>query len=126
MKLYTYIYIYIIDMWDKGAEINIPDNDKITALHCAAQNEHVFVAEILLQNNAEINGKDNFGYTPLHFAMCSNTEEIVKVLLEYGADIDTRNINGTTPLMLSIESDFKWTKLLLQNGTMLQNFCVID
>jgi hypothetical protein len=50
-------------------DINLYDNQGMTALHYAAAGGHVDMVQLLLENNADPNlPKQNTGYTSVHFA----------------------------------------------------------
>jgi ankyrin repeat protein len=49
-----------------GAEVNVKDNNGITALHQAATYGIINVVQLLIEYKAEVNVKDNDGTTALH------------------------------------------------------------
>ncbi|WP_333024021.1 ankyrin repeat domain-containing protein [Wolbachia endosymbiont of Pentidionis agamae] len=48
-----------------GADVNAKDEYEMTALHLAAQNGHIEVADLLLKNEADVDGTNKDGETPL-------------------------------------------------------------
>jgi len=46
----------------------LPSNDGSTALHYAAQNNAVDVADLLIQKGADVNAAAKYGIRPLHNA----------------------------------------------------------
>ena len=61
----------------------------MTALHLAAEEGHILVAEILLSYKAYVNAKSKEGLTPLHLAAQKGFPELVKMLIrQHGATID--------------------------------------
>jgi ankyrin repeat protein len=57
-----------------------------TALHAAAQMNHISVVFLLLDLEANVNIKENAGKTPLHVAAEAGNFEICRLLLSAGAD----------------------------------------
>jgi ankyrin repeat protein len=51
-----------------GAKIDLPAEDGLTALHYAAQNNAVEVADLLIQKGADVNAAAKYGIRPLHKA----------------------------------------------------------
>ena len=52
----------------RGASVDVPDNDKWTALHCAAYNGHAAVARELVLHGADPRLTSKYGDTPLQVA----------------------------------------------------------
>lgn len=82
---------------EKGADVEIQNEDGVTPLHLAAFTK---TALILLEHGADINQKDNRGNTPLHAAVIAGEEhrEMIKFLIDNGADASIINHEGKTPL----------------------------
>jgi ankyrin repeat protein len=68
-----------------GAELDAKAGRE-TPLHLAAQEGHVQVARILLENGADAGGKSNGFWTPMSLASNQGHTEIVELLKEYGAE----------------------------------------
>ena len=68
------------------ADVNMYDNQGMTALHCAAVSGMCSTCQVLLEERADPNiGKQNSGYTALHFA-CENAHlEVAKLLVKHRA-----------------------------------------
>ncbi len=58
---------------EKGANVNVSDNDGQTPLIAAASSGNQKIVEFLVKNNALIDAKDTSMKTALHHAICSNT-----------------------------------------------------
>lgn len=71
---------------EKGFDVNQRSEGGYTALHAAAENNHVEVIRLLVANGAEINAKVVTGMTPLDMAREASCDEAVNVLLELGAN----------------------------------------
>jgi len=84
---------------EKGADIDFQDKNGYCALHFAAQNNEIGIAEILLDNGANSNLRDLYGNPPIWTAIFNSKEgfSIVKLLLENNADIETKNNHGKSP-----------------------------
>eukprot|EP00607_Mallomonas_marina_P008681 CAMPEP_0182423052 /NCGR_PEP_ID=MMETSP1167-20130531/8951_1 /TAXON_ID=2988 /ORGANISM="Mallomonas Sp, Strain CCMP3275" /LENGTH=428 /DNA_ID=CAMNT_0024601669 /DNA_START=1 /DNA_END=1287 /DNA_ORIENTATION=+ len=70
---------------DKGADVNMMNENKHTALQWAAWNNHVRVAVILLDRGAIINLANENGWTPLICAAWNGNLEMSVLLLDRGA-----------------------------------------
>ena len=62
-----------------GADINAVAKN-YTAIHCAAQNGHVDVAEVLIQNSVDVNAVQENKYTALHDAAQNGHVDVAKVI----------------------------------------------
>ena len=61
---------------DKGAELNIKDDDGVTPLHEAVRSiSHKDIIELLITNGADINAKTKRGSTPLDWAQEANEDD---------------------------------------------------
>ena len=74
-----------------------------TALHVAAQNGFVEIAEILLNGGVNRDAKTKLERTALHLAAQSGCIEIVDLLLSNGADVNARDMLKMTPLHWAVE-----------------------
>ena len=73
---------------EKKADINLEDSSGRTALHLAAENGNLEVAELLLENKADINLQDSFDKTALDVANRKGNVKIMH-LLENRANADS-------------------------------------
>lgn len=89
-----------------GVNKNAKNGAGDTALHIAAQENYVTIAEILAGDNTLINAKNNMSKTPLHCAVEKNHIAIVTVLLVGNADLDAINNAGKTALKIAQEKNF--------------------
>lgn len=70
-----------------------------TALHYAAEFNHVAIVEFLLHLRADKEARDKFGWTPLHYAASKGYVEVLKALIrEAGTKRSIPDDNGFTPL----------------------------
>lgn len=75
-----------------------------TALHLAAQNNHIKIVKILLRNGAEPSPKDEFLNTPLHLAIKNNAYlQLIELLLKARADVNAKNAMEQNALHIALE-----------------------
>ena len=113
---------------ERGANINLKDNDGMTALMHVSYNSKFSsnkTVKFLLERGANPNLQDKNGHTALMMASgdsnTSSTLETVKTLLEYGADPNLHNNFGWTALSISsltfdATSTFETVEILLEGG----------
>lgn len=84
---------------DLGAKPTITRDDRLTALHMAANKGLVEMAAWLLDEGADVNAKGGqMVCTALHMAAGAAQRGLVELLLERGANIAAIDRNGYTPL----------------------------
>ncbi|XP_062515486.1 ankyrin-1-like [Corticium candelabrum] len=91
----------IIDILLKTKDINVMKRDDhlgMTAIHWAAQNNHVTIVERLVSCSVPVDINDNFGFTPLWWATCYGHVCCVDVLLKLGASPQHECKDGVSPL----------------------------
>jgi len=117
----------------KGADINITDNDGNNVLHICAIEDRLDLARIYIENGVRINhvnkqGKkpldlyvEKHNSTPLHwYSGIEDTEEMIKILAESKVDINQTDKYGRTPLHIaSFYSRFEAIHLLLSQKASL-------
>ena len=87
---------------EKGAPINLRDNDGRTALHLAAYAGQTSAVAALMGQKADPEVQENTGkMTALHFAVAQKKSETVQALLEKGAQPSPEEKNGYTPLFIA-------------------------
>lgn len=83
---------------NKGAKVNKPDPDGVTALILAAGTGRLQLLKTLLDNGAEVNHADSRGNTALMWAAkWGKSPEVVETLIKAGADVNHKNKNDETP-----------------------------
>src|SRR5262245_25494512 len=89
----------------KGADVNTPQGDGMTALHWAAKNGDAPLAQMLLYAGANVRATTRLGgYTALHLASQAGATDVVKTLLAAGAHPNAQTATGATALMLAATS----------------------
>jgi len=68
---------------NSGADANAVDADGYSALHAAAENNHIDIVKLLIAKGANVNYKDS--YTALELANMSENAEVVDILKSHGA-----------------------------------------
>jgi len=79
-------------MLQHGADPNTRDQRNgagSTPLHCAARNDRLNAAEILLDFGADVNAKNDDGLTPLDMTKMSKKQKVADLLLSRGGEYGT-------------------------------------
>ena len=89
----------------QAADVNSAQGDGMTALHWAAFNGDVELAQPLLYAGANVEATTRLGaYTPLYLASKHGHGNIVEMLLEAGSNPEKTDVSGMTPLMMAASS----------------------
>ncbi len=83
---------------ENGEDINAQDENGLTSLHHAAENNDEKSVKFLVERGAKVDVQDKDGLTPLHYAAVHGYVEIAEYLVENGANVDVQNKDGLTPL----------------------------
>jgi len=115
---WKYSRIEILQMLlDKGANPDLQDKDRETALYLAAGQSDPEIVKMLLDKGANLNLQNKSGKAALHHAAGQPNPEIVKMLLEKGANLNLQDIKGQTALHLAAMEDHPGiVKMLLEAG----------
>jgi ankyrin repeat protein len=102
----------------QAEDVNAPQGDGMTALHWAAMNGDVELAQMLLYAGANVRATTRLGgYTPLFLASKSGHAPVINVLLTAGADAKAAVAGGLTPLMMAASSgEPEAVRLLVEHG----------
>jgi ankyrin repeat protein len=85
-----------------AADVNAAQADRMTALHWAAMNGDLEMAQMLIYAGANVSAVTRLGaLTPLHLAAKNGQAPVVDALLKAGASATAADTYGTTPLMLA-------------------------
>lgn len=102
---------------EQGVDVDVLDQDGLTALHTAIIGRKDAVISHLLRKGASPRIKDRDGATPLHYAIQVGAMHIVKLLMKYNIDLNVADNEGWTPLHVAVQSRNKdIAKVLLLNG----------
>ncbi|KAJ6161244.1 hypothetical protein N7470_004640 [Penicillium chermesinum] len=92
---------------EQGANINDCENDfGVTPLHCAVNQGHEEMIELLLDHKANINAACKHGNTALHMAAEQGYRKIIRTLLHRRANSRTVNKQGNTALQLAVGTTY--------------------
>ena len=102
----------------QAADVNAAQGDGMTALHWAAMNGDVELAQMLIFAGANVRATTRLGtYTPLYLASQQGHGKVIQALVKAGADVKAGTPNGTTPLMVAAASgEVDAVRVLLENG----------
>jgi ankyrin repeat protein len=81
------------------ADVNAAQADGMTALHWAAYQDDVDLANMLVRAGANVKAANRYGVTPLSLACTNGNATMVEMLLKAGADPNAPLPGGETPLM---------------------------
>ncbi|KAK9891463.1 hypothetical protein WA026_014695 [Henosepilachna vigintioctopunctata] len=84
----------VLNLLEKGADINTANVDGLTALHQACIDDNLDMVEFLVEQGADVNRGDNEGWTPLHATSSCGFLYIAKYLIEKGANVAAVNNDG--------------------------------
>lgn len=88
-----------------GLAIDLTDYNNDTALHLAAENNHVNVIRRLISAGANIEARGTLSYTPFLYAAVYQHRDAINVLArEFHANVNAQDFDGLTALMYAIES----------------------
>ena len=82
-------------------DVNHRHTDSNTVLHCAVEQTHTGVVQLLIDAGADIETKDNHGRSPVHCACVSGALDVVKMLVRVGAGVCVTDCRGATCLTLA-------------------------
>ena len=86
----------------EAADVNAAQGDGMTALHWAAMNGDLELAEMLIVAGANTRATTRLGsYTPLYLASQHGHGSVISALVKAGSDVKSGTPNGTTPLMVA-------------------------
>lgn len=86
---------------DRGGDLTMINDNKLSALHIAVQQEWPRTVRWLLNKGLDINALDSTLSTPLHWAAFDGNIPMVKLLIGRGAKIDIRNDESHTPFEIA-------------------------
>lgn len=107
----------IIELVNRGARADTPDDFGWTPMHEACNNGNESAVALFIKTGINLNLKTRKKESPLHLATRHNFSGIMARLLEAGAMRDIDNKDGNTPLHLAAQNGFsKAMEVLLAAG----------
>jgi ankyrin repeat protein len=91
---------------ENGADLQVKNEDKQTALYIAAKNNQFAILKYLIEQGANIQAKEKDNWSILHRAVESNHLSMVRYLIEKGADIFAKNNEKETPFDRAKNKDY--------------------
>jgi ankyrin repeat protein len=88
---------------ERGAEPNLQNIYKDTALHHAVENGNHKIINLLLEKGANPNIVQQDGETPMHIAAIRGDYKVIKLLQLFNANSEIRTFNGYSPLDYATE-----------------------
>lgn len=89
------------DLLKAGADVNVVNVHRQTALYLAVKCENLQLVSDLLQQNAKVYLKAGNGETALHLAVEKGNVNIVRLLLSSHAPVNAKNASKQTPFMIA-------------------------
>jgi len=87
------------DLLEQHADVNAVQADGTTALHWAARNDDMAMAQLLIAAHANVKAADRYGITPMTLAATNGSARMLEALLTAGADANATLPEGETVLM---------------------------
>ncbi|MGB2866682.1 MAG: ankyrin repeat domain-containing protein [Sedimentisphaerales bacterium] len=128
---------------DAGADVDVKDDNGLTALYWAAFDSSKDVLDLILANGnyantihlaacrgdlsriktlieegTDVNTRDGFGCTPLHWAVLAESPDVADFLIAKGADINAKDTRNLSPLMAACALPV--VELLISKGADIQ------
>lgn len=97
----------VIQLLSYGADVNLPNRQGHSALHCAAMYGHWELLHILITHGADLYMQDSSGYTALYYACENGTTQTAEVLLLYMGDPDSLQNIYMQALHIAVENHNK-------------------
>jgi len=107
----------VITLIQQRADVTAPEPDGTTALHFAAREDDVEMADRLIHAGADVRAANRYGVTPLYLAAQNGSAAMIEKLLAAGADANATVTLGETALMtVARTGNVKAAKVLLAHG----------
>lgn len=88
--------VAVKELLDNGIDVNLRDENGMTALIQASSQGHTDIVRLLLERGAAVNARTKDGWSALMEAALYDFTDIFKLLVEHGADIHAITPTGWT------------------------------
>ena len=99
-----------------GANVNLLNCNKYSALMYFSREGHVECVSLLLKAGAYVNLRNKHGESALSLAALADQASCMKLLIEAGADVNNNNTRGGETVLHWASWDVNCLKILLQSG----------
>lgn len=111
----------VLELLRQKADANAAEPDGTTALHWAAYNDDVAMADALVKAGAKVDAANRYGATPLSGACKNGNAALIEALLKAGANVNLALPGGETPLMTASRTGkIDAVRVLLARGANVQ------
>jgi len=105
---------------DKGAKLDIQDNDGSSALIVAAAKGNAVAARMLIDKGAKLDIQGKYGATALIFAVFELNTDIAQLLIDKGAKLDIQDNDGSSALIVAVaKGNAVAARMLIDKGAKL-------
>nr|XP_027778087.2 ankyrin repeat and EF-hand domain-containing protein 1 [Marmota flaviventris] len=94
-------------MLERGAKVNVFDNDRHDAAHFAAKGGFFDILKLLFAYNGNMGLIAMNGNTPLHYAAMGGFADCCKYIAQRGCELKLKNLDHKTPRAVAKEGGFK-------------------
>ncbi|MBT7041496.1 MAG: ankyrin repeat domain-containing protein, partial [Bacteroidetes bacterium] len=84
----------VIALLNEGVDVDLRDEDSLTALMFACVNADYELADLLIKKGAEINTIDGEGNEVIFYAIDSEDIDVVSLIISNGANVNSINAGG--------------------------------
>ena len=107
----------VLNVIQTGLDINIQDENGMTALMIASKAGYVELVEKLIKTGADVNIQNLLGDTALLCATTKGQIKCVQKLLEYGTNVNIQDHEGNTALVITVKmKDEDCFDVLIKSG----------
>ena len=92
----------VLALLSAGANVDVQNNDGVSALGVACEKGHIAIVTALLQKHAQTEIRDKlYGRTPLWLAAVKGHVRCIELLIDRGAVVDALDYSGSSPVSVA-------------------------